>query len=99
MFFCCADLASSPIASATSADIGATRAYGIISNMKAVPMKPIHSLADRIVSLIEASRQAVASAVNLAMVYTYYEIGRQIVEEEQNGASRAGYGDRLLIAS
>ena len=60
-------------------------------------MKPIHSLADRIVALIEASRQAVASAVNLAMVYTYYEIGRQIVEEEQNGASRAGYGDRLLI--
>lgn len=31
------------------------------------------------------------------MVYAYYEIGRQIVEEEQNGASRADYGDHLLI--
>ena len=55
------------------------------------------SLADRIIDLVETARQKTVSAVNLAMVYTYFEIGRQIVLEEQGGAARAGYGDRLLI--
>ena len=44
------------------------------------------SLADRIIDLVEAARQKTVSAVNLAMVYTYFEIGRQIVLEEQGGA-------------
>jgi uncharacterized protein YbgA (DUF1722 family) len=30
------------------------------------------------------------------MVYTYYEIGRLIVEEEQNGDNRAEYGEEIL---
>lgn len=30
------------------------------------------------------------------MVSTYFEIGRRIVEQEQNGASRAGYGENIL---
>jgi prophage maintenance system killer protein len=30
------------------------------------------------------------------MVYTYYEIGRMIVEEEQNGNKRAAYGKQIL---
>ena len=30
------------------------------------------------------------------MVYTYYEIGRMIVEEEQNGEQRAEYGKYIL---
>ena len=29
-------------------------------------------------------------------VYAYYEIGRKIVEEEQNGENRAAYGRQLL---
>ena len=53
-------------------------------------------LADRVIELIESARQKVAVAANLAMVYTYFEIGRQIVEEEQGGAKRAGYGQQLL---
>ena len=32
------------------------------------------------------------TAVNLSMVYVYYEIGRMIVEEEQRGEQRAAYG-------
>ena len=31
------------------------------------------------------------------MVLTYFEIGRMIVEEEQNGKERAGYGKQLLV--
>ena len=51
---------------------------------------------DRIADLIESSRRKVASAVNLTMVYTYYEIGRMIVEEEQQGKERAEYGKSVL---
>lgn len=38
----------------------------------------------------------IKTAVNLSMVYTYYEIGRMIVEEEQNGEQRAEYGQYIL---
>ena len=55
------------------------------------------SLSERVIALIEGARQKVATAANLAQVYTNYEIGRQIVEEEQGGKRRAGYGEKLLI--
>ena len=49
-------------------------------------MKPRkQSLSDRVIALIEGARQKVAYTANLAQVYTNYEIGRQIVEEEQGG--------------
>lgn len=50
----------------------------------------------RVAALIEQSRQRVATAVNTTMVYTYYEIGRYIVEDEQEGNRRAGYGKSML---
>ena len=34
--------------------------------------------------------------VNQTMVLTYFEIGRMIVEEEQDGKERAGYGKQIL---
>lgn len=40
--------------------------------------------------------QNVVWAVNQARVVTYHEIGRMIVEEEQNGKERADYGRELL---
>ncbi len=54
------------------------------------------SLAVRIIGLVEAARQKVAAVANVAQVYTYYEIGRQIVEEEQGGRRRADYGKKLI---
>ena len=33
------------------------------------------SFSDRVISLIEAARAKTVAAVNLAMVYTYYEVG------------------------
>ncbi len=54
------------------------------------------SLSERVIALIESARQKVASAANLAQVYTNYEIGRQIVEEEQGGKRRAGYGEKII---
>ena len=51
---------------------------------------------DRVIALIEGARQKVAYTANLAQVYTNYEIGRQIVEEEQGGKRRAGYGEKII---
>lgn len=45
--------------------------------------------------LTQAKKNA-QKAVNLSMVYAYFEIGRRIIEEEQNGKSRAAYGTQLL---
>ena len=43
-----------------------------------------------------AARRHVAHSVNTAMVQAYWLIGREIVEVEQHGETRAGYGERLL---
>lgn len=53
-------------------------------------------LASRIEALITEARTKVVSFVNTAMVYTYYEIGRMIVEDEQGGEERAEYGKKTL---
>ena len=58
----------------------------------------IEVLYDKISMLIESTRRQLATAINVAMVYTNYEIGRYIVEEEQQGASRAEYGKATLKA-
>ena len=63
---------------------------------KATSRAIVLPLADRVIELIESARQKVVFAANLAQVYTYYEIGRQIVEEEQGGSKRAGYGDQVI---
>ena len=47
-------------------------------------------------SILNQARNNAKTAVNLSMVYAYYEIGRMILEEEQNGESRAAYGTQLL---
>ena len=46
--------------------------------------------------VLEQARKQAKTAVNLSMVYAYYEIGRMIVEEEQHGENRAAYGKQLL---
>ena len=51
---------------------------------------------DKISQLLELARNRVAVTVNQTMVLTYFEIGRTIVEEEQNGQNRAEYGKILL---
>lgn len=45
--------------------------------------------------LLRAQKNA-KTAVNLSMVYAYFEIGRMIVEEEQHGKNRAAYGKQVL---
>ena len=55
-------------------------------------------LLDAIRSLLVDGRKQVATAVNTAMVQTYWHVGRLIVEDEQHGESRAEYGKGILQA-
>lgn len=50
----------------------------------------------RVAEIIESARGHVARTVNSAMVHAYWLIGREIVEVEQQGKKRAGYGEQLL---
>jgi DUF1016 N-terminal domain len=75
---------------------------------KATPAKPTRNLMEpkaitllagyadvrsSIVELLNAARQAAARNVNALMTASYWEIGRRIVEAEQKGKRRAGYGE------
>jgi predicted nuclease of restriction endonuclease-like (RecB) superfamily len=46
--------------------------------------------------LIDEARRAAVRAVNASMTAMYWEIGQRIVEHEQLGKRRAGYGEGLL---
>ncbi|WP_202701332.1 YhcG family protein [Flavobacterium sp. UGB4466] len=50
----------------------------------------------QVAELLQNARQQVLRTVNSTMTITYFEIGRIIVEEEQNGKDRAEYGKQLL---
>ncbi len=50
----------------------------------------------QVCNLLDDARKNVKTAVNLSMVYTYYNIGRMITEEEQKGNDRADYGKYVL---
>lgn len=50
----------------------------------------------RIRALIESARSTVARGVDLLQVHANFEIGRHIVEFEQQGDQRAGYGMQVL---
>ena len=49
-----------------------------------------------VVELLNNTRNKVKRSVDSIMTYTYYEVGRRIVEEEQKGKERAEYGKQLV---
>jgi hypothetical protein len=55
-----------------------------------------NSLYKSIRDLVLSARQSVVRGVNLLQVYTNYEIGRRIFEQEQQGADRAQYGKEII---
>ena len=54
------------------------------------------ALADKIVSVIEEGKQALAVSINEIIKTTYWRIGQYIVEFEQQGNAKAKYGTSLL---
>jgi len=56
----------------------------------------LQSIIEEIKTLITEARANVAREVNSAMIAAYWNIGRIIVEREQEGELKARYGQRLL---
>ena len=54
------------------------------------------SFFENVSNVLDKARKNAKTAVNLSMVYAYYEIGKIIVEEEQKGKQRAAYGTQLV---
>jgi len=57
---------------------------------------PEEQLYERIALILDEARSRVARTVNTAIVRAYWLVGREIVEVEQQGAERAGYGEGLM---
>ena len=51
---------------------------------------------NKVIELFQNAKKNLSVAVNMTMVYSYYEAGRMIVEEEQGGKERASYGKYIL---
>ncbi len=54
------------------------------------------SLIRRLAEIIHSAKATAARQINKTQVLAYYEIGREIVEFEQRGKARAGYGEELI---
>jgi predicted nuclease of restriction endonuclease-like (RecB) superfamily len=67
----------------------------VMTNNQIVP-QGYGSVRTEIVELLQAARAASVRSVNALMTATYWEIGRRIVEFEQNGTERAEYGEELI---
>jgi predicted nuclease of restriction endonuclease-like (RecB) superfamily len=61
-----------------------------------LPAKKKMSLYERIRQILESARINVSRTVNTTQVVSNWLIGREIVEEEQQGKRRAGYGEKVL---
>ena len=55
-----------------------------------------HTVITEIKSIISSGQEAAYSASNKAMLFTYWNIGKRIVEQELSGSDRAEYGSNLI---
>ena len=74
-----------------------TKKSATVTKRGSVP-RALGTLVAEVRSLIQSARHMAASTVNTLQVRTNFEIGRRIVEREQKGEKRAGYGQELLKA-
>jgi len=61
-----------------------------------LPEKPYDALIATITSTYDQGRLRAVQAVNVQLLETYWQIGRHIVEFEQAGSAKAGYGKSLI---
>lgn len=62
-----------------------------------IQLQRVDALFEKISVLIDQARQMIVTTVNTAEVYTKYEIGKYIIEDEQDGNYRAQYGKAVLF--
>jgi predicted nuclease of restriction endonuclease-like (RecB) superfamily len=60
-------------------------------------LQTLAPLVDKIAGIIEQARGQVRQSINSAMVESYWQIGRLIIEHEQQGSARAEYGKQQLL--
>lgn len=71
----------------------------LIKAKQTLPQSPdadLMQLADKIVAVIEEGKRQLAININRTIKTTYWNVGRHIVEFEQQGNARAKYGTSLL---
>ena len=59
--------------------------------------KQYNSLIKQISTLVTDAKRHVATTINDTLIETYWNIGKYIVEFEQEGNARAKYGEQLLV--
>ena len=62
-----------------------------------IQLQRVDALFEKISVLIDQARQMIVTTVNTTEVYTKYEIGKYIIEDEQDGNYRAQYGKAVLF--
>jgi len=72
------------------------KTLSVAGDTPAAPPAGYAGIHDGIVEVLDAARHAAARSVNALMTASYWEIGRRIVEAEQRGKRRAGYGEQLI---
>ena len=59
--------------------------------------KVVNDLFDKIEKIIVINKTKMIYQINNTLVDTYFNIGKEIVENEQNGNIRAEYGKEILL--
>ncbi|HWO24271.1 MAG TPA: PDDEXK nuclease domain-containing protein [Kofleriaceae bacterium] len=67
-----------------------------VARPRAAQQASDEQLFERVAQILEQARGQIARTINTAMVQAYWLVGREIVEVEQAGEQRAGYGDELI---
>jgi len=57
---------------------------------------PSKNYVEKVINILESARTQAVRRVNQAMVFAYFEIGKIIVEEEQEGSKRAAYSKQTI---
>lgn len=57
---------------------------------------PIENYVEKAITILEIAREQVVKSANQAMVFAYFEIGKIIVTEEQQGKKRAEYSKKTI---
>jgi len=63
---------------------------------KHIKTQPIDNTCQSVKQILEEARKKSYTVINFAMVQAYWNIGRIVVEEEQRGKAKAGYGEYLI---
>jgi hypothetical protein len=67
-----------------------------MKNKEISRVRTYNDLLGRIAEILAEARTKVVREINRTQVLAYWEIGKEIVEFEQKGKARGGYGEQLI---